>query len=98
MRYVSALAIVASLSVAPALAQGSAGIQEHVFLQSFDPSSNTYSGRVNISAAPCATVSYGIDIGVGQVKGVEDALQQVKGTADKIAEDVKKAAEHCPAQ
>ena len=92
-----ALVATLALAAAPAMAQPAAStpVQVNVYLDSFNQTDNTYSGRVTVNANHCPNSSYGVGISVGGVKDEADARNKVKDQVARITNDFQKSASNC---
>jgi hypothetical protein len=98
----------AAILLAPILAVAqSKNYNEQVFLDNFDKSSNTYSGRITIKLALCGNARYG-DIATfnnvttvimfDKAKSLEDAKAQKQAEVDKFIAGFAKDPGLCPTQ
>jgi hypothetical protein len=100
--------LTAAILLAPILALAqSENYKEQVFLDKFDKSSNTYSGRILVTYTLCADARHDAIATFDKVTTIimfdnasssEDAKAQKQANVDKVIADVAKDADLCPAQ
>jgi hypothetical protein len=93
----SILFAAALLVAGPGFAQPPASpqIQQTVVLSSFDAGTDTYSGFVNVNAAPCPGTTFSLNVGFSGARNADAARDQVKAKVAKIIEDIRQEAMHC---
>jgi hypothetical protein len=102
------LVLTAAILLAPILALAqSENYKEQIFLDRFDKSSRTYSGRILVTYTLCGDARHDAIATFDKVTTIivfdrarssEDAKAQKQANVDKIIADVAKDAELCPAQ
>ena len=101
MRLSTFLALSAAALATPASAQPSAapsGNTSHTvttYLDSYDATTNSYSGRVIVGAQPCSDVNFSIILPVDHVRNPDEARNKVTGQIAKIDQDIREAAASC---
>lgn len=67
---------------------------ETVYMGSYNPSDDTYTATVNISATPCPGTNYSVNIGT-RAKNPELAKDSVKDQVNKITNDIQRDYNKC---